>query len=291
MQDQNRSMQGKTCLVTGATSGIGKATAIALARLGATTILVGRDHQKGKATAEQITSLTSNRDVAFLQADLSSLSGVRALATQFLQQYPHLHVLVNNAGTMLSKRHESIDGLEMTFALNHLSPFLLTNLLLEKLKGSAPARIVNVSSVLHSQAKLDLDDLQSRKSYPFTGMMPYNRSKLANLFFTYEMARRLAGTGVTVNAAGLSLTRSGLYRRQNIGLAGSLLMRLMTLPAPTAEKAAETVVYLATSPEVAGLTGKYFVNQHAVPSSRDSYDLEIGKQLWQISARIAGLAA
>jgi NAD(P)-dependent dehydrogenase (short-subunit alcohol dehydrogenase family) len=188
---------------------------------------------------------------------------------------------------MLARRQESVDGIEMTFALNHLSPFLLTNLLVETLKANAPARIINISSVVHSQAHLDLDDLQCKKRY--SGMTPYNRSKLANLLFTYDLARRLEGTGVTVNAVGLGLTRSGLYRRQNIGLALSLVMRLMTLTAPTAEQAAENVVNLATNPDLTGVTGKYFVNGKAVPSSQDSYDRINGDRLWQSSMELAGL--
>ncbi len=287
MQNTTQSMQGKVCLVTGATSGIGEATALALARLGATTVLVGRDLQKGKATVERITLLTSNPQVAFLQADLASLAQVRAMANQFKQRYGCLHVLVNNAGTLLGKRQESVDGIEMTFALNHLCPFLLTNLMLDVLRDSAPARVVNVSSAVHAWAHLDLDDLQSRKGY--AAMTVYNRSKLANLMFSYALSRRLEGTGVTVNAVGLGLTRSSLYRRQNIGLLMSLAMKPMTLAAPSAEKATETVVYLATSPDAAGVRGKYFANQEAVPSSSDSYDLVVGEQLWKISAELTGL--
>jgi retinol dehydrogenase 12 len=288
MQDPMRSMQGKVCLITGATSGVGEATALALARLGTTTILIGRDLSKGKAVVERIKTLAPNSQAAFLQADLSSLAQVRALAAQFTSQYDCLHVLVNNAGAMLARRQESVDGIEMTFALNHLGPFLLTNLLLDTLKASTPARIINISSVVHVQARLDLDDLQCRKRY--SGMMPYNRSKLANLLFTYDLARRLEGTRVTVNAVGLGLTRSGLYRRQNIGWFLSLMMRLMTLAAPTAEKAADTIVDLVTNPDLAAVTGKYFVNGGVVPSSQDSYDRTIGDQLWQASTELTGLA-
>lgn len=282
-------MRGKVCLITGATSGVGEATALGLARLGATTILVGRDPEKGRAAVARIASLCGDGNAAFLQADISSHAQVRDLAARVVGSYPRLDVLVNNAGAMFSHRRESGEGLEMTFAVNHLGPFLLTNLLRERLKASAPARIVNVSSVLHAEAKLDLSDLQSAKRYPATGMMPYNCTKLENLLFTYELARRLEGSGVTVNALGLGLTRTGLYRQQNIGLAGSLVMRLMTLFAPTAEKAGREVIHLASSPQVAGLTGKYFVHQRIVPSSEQSYDRESGERLWRVSAQLAGI--
>ena len=289
MRTSELTLHEKICLVTGATSGIGEATALALAQRGATTLLVGRNPANGADAVARIKSQTSNPHVIFLQADLSSQAEVYELVRCYKQQYSQLHILVNNAGTLLAKRQESCDGIEMTLALNHLSPFLLTNLLLDMLRASAPARVINISSALHSQARLDLDDLQSHKHY--SGMMAYNRSKLANLLFTYEMARRLDGAGVTVNAVGLSLTRTNLYRRQNIGVLMGLLCAVLTRAAPTAEKAAEAIVYLATSSDVAHITGKYFVGQQAVPSSEQSYDQNLAKRLWQMSAMQTGLTA
>ncbi len=279
-------MQGKVCLITGATSGIGEVTARALARMGATTIIVGRNPEKGAAVVNQLKAQTGNPNVAFMLADLSSQAQIRQLAEQFRRQYQRLDVLVNNAGAIFPKRQQSVDGVEMTFAVNHLSGFLLTNLLLDILKASAPSRIINISSEVHSWSKIDLDDLQNAKNQSAA----YNRSKLANVLFTYELARRLEGMGVTVNAMQPGLTRTSLYRRQNLGFVMSLFFRLMTLMARTPERAAETVIYLATSPDVAGVSGKYFADKRAIPSSKDSQDVNAAKRLWRVSAELTGLA-
>src|SRR5258707_9803495 len=199
-------MQGKICLITGATNGIGKETALGLARLGATVIVVGRSRDLGAATVAEIKQKSGNSNVESMTADLSSMAEVRRLAKEFKAKYNALHVLVNNAGAIFLSRQLSPDGYEMTFALNHLSYFLLTNLLLDLIKASAPARIVNVSSDSHERAHINFDDLQSTKGY--TGIGAYGQSKLANIMFTYELARRLSETGVTVNAVHPGFVRS-----------------------------------------------------------------------------------
>src|SRR5579883_2219059 len=198
MSSSQKSMQGKICLITGATSGIGKATALGLARMGATVVMVGRDRARSEAVQSEIKARSGNSAVDLLIADLSSQASIRQLVRDFQQRYPQLHVLINNAGVYMLTRKETVDGLEMTFAVNYLAPFLLTNLLLDTLKASAPARIINVSSAAHEQGYLNLDDLQSRQGFPL--MRAYGQSKLALLMLTYALARRLEGTGVTANA-------------------------------------------------------------------------------------------
>jgi len=191
------SMQGKICMVTGANSGIGKATALALAQMGATVVMVCRDRARGEEARSEITTKSRNNAVDLLQADLSSQQSIRQLVEHFQQRYTHLHVLINNAGAAFTGRRETVDGLEMTFAVNYLAPFLLTHLLLDMLKASAPARIVNVSSNSHEAGYIQMDDLQEEKHY--RSMRVYGQSKLAVVLFTYELARRLQGTGVTAN--------------------------------------------------------------------------------------------
>jgi NAD(P)-dependent dehydrogenase (short-subunit alcohol dehydrogenase family) len=279
-------MTGKICIVTGGTSGIGKVTALALSRLGATTILVARDTAKGAAVVNELKTLTGNPGVHFLAADLSSQAQIRRLSEQFRQHYTRLDLLVNNAGVMLTKSNLSVDGIEMTFAINHLSYFLLTNLLLDVLQSSAPARIVNVASGLHAMATLDWDDLQSTKNY--SPLKAYNRSKLANLLFTYELARRLGGTTLTVNAADPGFARTNLYSIQNLGFIPSALT-LLTLPfAHSAASGARTVIQLATAPELANVTGKYFESDKEVLSSAASRDSKDAARLWQISMELTG---
>lgn len=279
-------MQGKVCLVTGATAGIGRVTARELARQGATVIVAGRNAEKSAAVVEQIKQQTGNPNVAYLLADLSSQSEVRALANQFKRQYPRLDVLVNNAGAMFLRRQESADGIEMTFALNHLNYFLLTNLLLDTLIANAPARIVNVASRAHvGVAGLNFDDLQNQKGY--FGWRAYGQSKLCNVLFTYELARRLEGTSVSANALhpGLVATRFG---SNNTGL--SWIWTFVNLFALSAEEGAQTPIYLAASPEVEGVTGRYFYQSKALPSSKASYDAQAARRLWQVSEQMTGLA-
>jgi len=282
MKTVGPTMIGKICIVTGGTSGIGKETALALSRLGATTILVARDAAKGAAVVNELRTLTGNPNVHFLAADLSSQAQIRALSEQFMQRYKRLDLLVNNAGVMLVKSSLSVDGIETTFAVNHLSYFLLTNLLLDVIQSSGPARIVNVSSGLHTMATLDWNDLQSAKNY--SPLKAYNRSKLANLLFTYELARRLDGRAVTVNAADPGFARTNLYSIRNLGLIPSVLT-LLTLPfAHSAAGGAQTIIQLATAPELAKVNGKYFENEKEALSSAASRDLKDAVRLWQISA-------
>ncbi|HSN75825.1 MAG TPA: SDR family NAD(P)-dependent oxidoreductase, partial [Anaerolineae bacterium] len=234
----------QTVLITGATNGIGKAAAQAIAAQGAHVVLVGRNAQKTEAVAAELRQATGNPAVDFLLADLSSMAEVRRLAAEFQARYQRLDVLVNNAGAFFMRRQETVDGLEMTFALNHLSYFLLTTLLLDTLKASAPARVVNVSSGAESGAQVDWDDLQLTSKY--RGFEAYALSKRFNLYFTYELARRLAGTGVTVNALHPGAVATGIWANP-FGRLGGLVEPLTRLAMKSPEKAAETVVYLATA--------------------------------------------
>jgi len=277
-------MAGKVCLVTGATSGIGLATAEALARLGATVIVAGRDAHKCAATVERIKEQTGNQMLDCLVADLSSQNEIRRLAEEFKSRYPRLDVLVNNAGGVFFRRRDSVDGIEMTFALNHLGYFLLTNLLVDVLKASAPSRIVNVSSGMHAWYSLDFDDLQGRKKY--SGLRAYGLSKLCNVLFTYELARRLDGTGVTANTMAPGMVRTNLGIREG-GLM-SLGWRIAGLFAQTPQEGAQTVIYLASSSEVEGVSGKYFYKLKPVPSSAQSYDEAAARRLWDVSAEMVG---
>jgi NAD(P)-dependent dehydrogenase (short-subunit alcohol dehydrogenase family) len=285
MVEPTSQMQGKICLVTGATSGIGLVTAQAMAQQGATVIVVGRNPERGATTVRRIVQETGNPKVELLLADLSAQAQVRQLAEEFQRRFVRLDVLVNNAGALFRRRCLSPDGIEMTFALNHLAYFLLTNLLLDTLKASAPARVVNVSSDAHQGAQMHFADPQGEHRYG--SWRAYGQSKLANLLFTYELARRLEGTGVTANAVHPGFVATG-FGSDNRGLFG-LVIRVAKLTALSPEQGAETLIYLATSPEVEGITGKYFVRKHAVPSSSASYDQAAQRRLWQLSAELTGL--
>ena len=278
-------MNGKTCLITGTTSGIGKAAAIQLAQLGATLVLVARNPEKAARTIEQIRQHTGNHEIEFLLADLSSQQQVRQLAEDFKARHQRLDVLVNNAGAVMTSRQHSVDGIEMTFALNHLSYFLLTNLLLDVLETSSPSRIVNVSSDSHQSTVLDFQDLQYLGRY--RGFQAYGRSKLANLLFTYELARRLEGTGVTVNSLHPGLVATNFLA--NNGLAGRLMNVFFRVAGRSSDKGARTVSYLASSPIVEGVSGRYYVDELAVSSSKASYDEEAARMLWQVSEELTGL--
>jgi retinol dehydrogenase-14 len=278
-------MAGRTCLVTGATSGIGKAAASALARLGAELVLVARDPARGQATADELRVATGNARVELLLADLASQASIRQAAEEIERTHDRLHVLVNNAGGYWATRHVTVDGLELTFALNHLAYFLLTNLLLDRLRASAPARIVNVTSSAQAFGDLRLDDLQFQRRY--RGQAAYNQSKLANVLFTYELARRLDGTGVTVTCAAPGVTRTNFGRDDS----GPVMRLLTPLARPfmrSPEQGADTPVWLASSPEVEGVTGRYYGSRRARRSSRRSYDTELARRLWQISEELTG---
>jgi NAD(P)-dependent dehydrogenase (short-subunit alcohol dehydrogenase family) len=272
-------------MITGATAGIGLVTARELAHRGATVIVVGRSPERSATTVRQIRQQTGNANVDYMLADLSSMKEVRKLAQQFKDQYQTLHVLVNNAGAIFLGRQVTAEGVEMTWGLNHLSYFLLTNLLLDTIVASAPARILNVSSRAHERAAMHFDDLQGQRRY--SGTLAYGQSKLANVMFTYELARRLEGTGITVNALHPGFVASNFAA--NNGPLARLARPILNLFSISVEDGARTSVYLATSPSVEGVTGKYFVEEKEVPSSEASYDQAGAKRLWQISAEMTGL--
>jgi NAD(P)-dependent dehydrogenase (short-subunit alcohol dehydrogenase family) len=278
-------MQNKTCLITGATNGIGRAAATALAQKGATVIVVGRDEERCRDTVTQIKAETGVPHVDFLLADLSVQSQVRGLAEDFRSRYERLDMLVNNAAVINFRRQLSADGIEMNFALNHLSYFLLTNLLLDTLKAGAPARVINVSSNSHRRKQLDFGDLELKRGY-WAGTA-YGRSKLCNLYFTYELARRLEGTGVTVNAMHPGFVRTNMAA--NNGWLVRFFLPFVHRNSLTPEQGADTIVYLASSPEVEGLSGKYFVRRREVQSDPVSHDERVAKQLWQVSEEMTGL--
>jgi len=273
-------MAGKVCLVTGATSGIGKAAAAALAAQGAEVVIAGRNQHKADETVSRIKTETGNNAVQYLLADFSDLDQVRELARAFKGQTSHLDVLVNNAGAFFNRRREAPNGLEMTFHVNHLAPFLLTNLLLETLQASESARIVNVSSDAHKYGRMDFENLGFGRSY--SGMKAYARSKLANVLFTQELARRLDGSQTTANALHPGHVATDMYKT-SFPLVGPAIKWVMGLFALTPQQGADTAVYLASSPEVEGISGKYFAKRESVQSSPLSYDREVAQRLWEVS--------
>ncbi len=287
MAQGDGNLHGKVCLVTGATSGIGRVTALELARRGARVVLVGRSREKSEAAVAEIRGRTGSRAVEALLADLSVQEQVRELARAFRERHTRLDVLVNNAGGMWLTRQLSADGLEMTFAVNHLAYFLLTHLLLDVLRAGAPARVVNVASEAHRKASLEFDDLMGERAY--SGWRQYCRSKLMNLLFTYELARRLEGTGVTADALHPGWVATGFAG--NNGWKGRLWQLVARCFAISPERGARTVLYAAAAPELAGVSGRYFVRERAVPSSADSYDEAAAKRLWQLSREMAHLPA
>jgi NAD(P)-dependent dehydrogenase (short-subunit alcohol dehydrogenase family) len=286
MVEKNKCLNGKVCMVTGATAGIGVVTARALAQEGAKVIVVGRNKEKSASTVAQIKKQTGNPDVQYMLADLSIQKEVRKLAEDFKSKFTQLDILVNNAGAAFDKHFETADGLEMTFALNHLSYFLLTNLLLDTIKASVPSRIINVSSAAHKGAKINFDDLQGKKKYG--AMRAYGQSKLANILFTYELARKLEGSGVTSNALHPGFVASSFG--SNMSGAFRLLIRFFQLFALSSEKGAETSIYLATSLDVANTTGKYFVKKKEVSTSVVSYDNKVAEKLWKVSEELTNLS-
>ena len=280
-------MAGKTCLITGATAGIGRAAALELAHMGADVVLAGRDQAKCAATALEIREETRNPAVEYLVADLSSQEQVRRLAQEFKDRRQRLDVLVNNAGAIHLSRQYNGDGIEMTFALNHLSYFLLTNLLLDALTASAAARVVNVASTSHRKARLNLDDVHDPRHYG--GFRAYGHSKLCNVLFTYELARRLEGTGVTANALHPGLVATNFLT--NNGAFGRILNFLLRLKGISIEAGAMKLVYAASSPEMEGVSGKYLVRNQLVKSSKRSYDESMATALWELSASLTGISS
>jgi NAD(P)-dependent dehydrogenase (short-subunit alcohol dehydrogenase family) len=280
-------MQGKVCVITGATAGIGEVAAKELARRGAHVVIASRSAEKCASTQAAIRSATGAAVVDSLVADLSSLAETKRLAGQICERYPRIDVLLNNAGAMFWKRTESADGIEKTFALNHLSYFVLTNLLLPALKQSTQARIVNVASDAHKGVSINFDDIQFKQK--FSGWKAYQQSKLANILFTYELARRIEGTGVTANALHPGFVRTSFLEAFNDAPAGWLLKNLGGLLALSPEKGARTSIYLASSPEVEGVSGRYFVKEKPVTSSAQSRDQSAAERLWRLSVEMTGV--
>jgi NAD(P)-dependent dehydrogenase (short-subunit alcohol dehydrogenase family) len=285
MSEDGRGMESKTCLVTGASRGIGFYTARGLAEKGAHVIIVGHDEGRGHEAAQQIGEEVQGGTSEFVLADLSTLAGMHHLADVVQQQHERLDVLVNNVGGFFLTRQETVDGFEMTFALDHLSYFVVTNLLLDLLRRSAPARIVDVASESHRGARIYFQDLQLERRY--TGMRAYGQAKLGNLLFTYELARRLEGSGVTANALHPGFVDT------NIGAQNPIVRPVLGvvhwISAKSPEEGAQTSIYLASSPEVRGLSGKYYANEEPIESSSASYDEEAAERLWRVSEELSEL--
>ena len=285
-------MHGKTVVVTGGNSGIGLETAAALATMGARVLVAARNADKGRAAVADISRRNDGHaQVQLVVFDLADLASVRRGAAEILEQAPRLDVLVNNAGLVLSDRRETVDGYEATFAVNHLGPFLLTNLLLDRMRESAPARVVNVASMAHASARkgIPFDDLQSRQRY--RGMRVYGQSKLANILFTLELARRLEGSAVTANSLHPGTVRTG-YGAD--GDARGFLALGLKLSGPfflTPARGAQTSIYLASSPEVEGVSGQYFVKCTPVQPKAPARDAEAARRLWRVSEEMVGLAS
>ena len=274
-------MKGRLCAITGASSGLGYETALALAREGATVALLCRSTERGEQARAAIAATTGNEDVHVVHCDHANLDTVRAAAARLLERFDALHVLVNNAGLMLNQRRITVDGLEETFQVNHLGAFLLTDLLRSRLIASAPARVVTVSSVAHRAGVMDFGDLQSLRLYD--GWTVYARSKLANVLFTYELARRLQGTGVTANTLHPGIVRSGFGHNNGLVMRGFMTVTQLPPLAVSARRGARTQVWLACAPAVQDVSGRYFVRRRARRSSPISYDRDAQRRLWDAS--------
>jgi retinol dehydrogenase 14 len=283
---QPRAMTGRTVLVTGGTGGIGKATAAGLAALGARVAITGRDRRRAEEAAAEIRA-AGGPEVDVYVADMSSQAEVRRLASEVLDRLPRLDVLVNNVGGFWNTRHLTADGLEHTFALNHLAPFLLTSLLLDRLRQSAPSRVVTVSSGAQAMGRIDFTDLQGERAY--SGQRAYNQSKLANVLFTYELARRLRGSGVTANVLHPGVVQTA-FGAEDPGRVQRLLVPLVRPFMKDPEQGAATSVHLASAPELEDVTGQYFANSKPKRSSARSYDEAVAARLWDVSCELTGAA-
>ena len=283
-----QALKNRVCMVTDATNGIGKATAQGLAAMGGEVVVVGRTVEKAEQAATDIRAATGNQAVSALAADFESLDEVRALAKTFLEKHDKLHVLVNNAGMMAMERRKTRDGFEIQFGVNHLATFLLTNLLLDLLRKSAPARIITLSSQFHRKGEIDFSALTPQNSGgDYKGLKVYGNTKLANVLFANELARRLVGAGVTSNSLHPGAVNTGIMAHEKGVMA--FLMRAMGPLMLTPEKGAATSLYLATSPEVATTTGQYFEKCKVAPTCAAAHDEEIAAKLWAVSETLTGL--
>ncbi|MFW9800860.1 MAG: SDR family oxidoreductase [Candidatus Thorarchaeota archaeon] len=279
-------MNGKVCIVTGSNSGIGKETALALAELDATVVMVVRNAERGEAARSDIVDKTKRNRIDLMLCDLSSLDSIRQFAKEFVAKHDRLDVLINNAGAAYHKRQVTIDGFEQTLAVNYIGPFLLTHELLPVLKASAPSRVINLTSGIHFRAKVDFEDLQNERKY--RGMSAYGDAKLMVVMHTYELARRLEGTGVSVNVVhpGFAATNMGSSMG---GLRNKIMFKMVRPLQISPREGAETSVYVASSTEVEGMTGKYFAKKQEQRSSEASYDEEAQKRLWHVTEQLLGL--
>jgi len=283
MQKGSGEMSGRVCMITGTTSGIGKATALGLAKMGATVILVARNEADLRVAIDDIKEKTANESIDLIVADLSSQESIHRLAEDFRNKYQHLHVLINNAGLTAEHKTLSVDGIDTLFAVNYLAPFLLTNLLLDVLKVSAPSRVVNVSSDGHKFGRINFDDIQSKKR---SAIGAYGDSKLALNLFTYELARKLEGTGVTANALHPGVVATNIGSHDSSPFITRFIWKIFKVFMSSPDKGAQTSMFLASSPDVDGVSGKYFVKSKETRSSKESYDESVGQRLWQVSAEL-----
>ncbi|MCD8502408.1 MAG: SDR family oxidoreductase [Bacillaceae bacterium] len=279
--------ENNVVIITGANSGMGKASSIELAKTGAAVVMLCRNTARGEEALQEVQQVTGNESVVLMQCDLGSQESIKAFCTEFKKRFDRLDVLVNNAGVILPGRHETKDGNELQFGVNHLGHFLLTNLLLDRMIASAPARIINVSSGAHKIGDIHFDDVNLQKNYRL--WRAYAQSKLANILFTYALSERLEGKEVTVNCLhpGAVATNMGINRSTGFG---TLITRLLKPFFQTAKKGAETTIYLATSDEVANVTGKYFYRKKPIQSSKRSYDKKLAERLWTLSEEMTGLS-
>lgn len=285
MEKSNNQMTGKICLITGANTGIGKATAIGLAKMAANVVMVCRNRERGQKALAEIKRESGNDSVRLFFADLSSQAQIHQLVKDFKAKFSNLHVLINNAATVPKHRQTTEDGMEMQLAVNHLAPFLLTNLLIDTLKDSAPSRIITVASKVHRGAAIDFGDLQSEKSY--RRRQAYAMTKLANILFTYELARRLEGAKITANCLHPGVIATNLVT-DYIGLPRSL-HNISSIIGASPERGAQTSIYLASSPQIENVNGAYFIKKQRANSSPESYDKQMAKRLWQDSMQLTGL--